>query len=215
MRRQIWVMMIAMLGFTSIPLTTTVEAAAPATLTYGSTANDVPDLQYRLKSLGIFKERVTGYYGTVTTKAVETFQAKSGLRVDGIAGPGTWSVLKKKSVNKYEMDQLAKIIHSEARGEPHKGQVAVGAVVMNRLASPLFPKSVSGVIFQPWAFTAVHDGQYKLIPDNDAYLAAMDAVRGWDPTYNALYYFNPETATSKWIWSRKQTVKIGRHIFAV
>lgn len=108
---------------------------------------------------------------------------------------------------------MAKIINSEARGEPYKGQVAVGAVVMNRIQSAQFPDNIRDVVFQPGAFTAVDDGQYWLTPNKTAYLAAQDAVRGWDPTNNSLYYFNPDTATSAWIWSRPQTVKIGKHIF--
>lgn len=112
------------------------------------------------------------------------------------------------------MDILAKVIYSEARGESYKGQVAVGAVVLNRLQSDQFPDTIKDVVFQPRAFTAVDDGQYYLTPDRTAYLAAQDAVRGWDPTYGSLYYFNPETATSEWIWSRPQKIKIGNHIFA-
>lgn len=109
---------------------------------------------------------------------------------------------------------MAKVIYSEARGEPYKGQVAVGAVVMNRIQSKLFPNNIRNVVFQPGAFSAVDDGQFWLTPNRSAYLAAMDAVRGWDPTYNSLYYFNPNTATSKWIWSRPQKVTIGNHIFS-
>lgn len=112
------------------------------------------------------------------------------------------------------MDILAKVIYSEARGEPYKGQVAVGAVVMNRIQSSQFPNNIKDVVFQKGAFTAVSDGQYWLTPNRTAYLAALDAVRGWDPTTNSLYYFNPDTATSAWIWSRPQNLKIGKHIFA-
>lgn len=109
---------------------------------------------------------------------------------------------------------MAKVIYSEARGEPYEGQVAVGAVIMNRIQSGQFPNNIHDVVFQPGAFTAVDDGQYTLTPDATAYLAAQDALRGWDPTNQSLYYFNPITATSKWIWSRPQTVTIGNHIFA-
>ncbi|MDQ6418046.1 spore cortex-lytic enzyme [Paenibacillus sp. LHD-117] len=191
------------------------SAAGPATLTYGSKGTDVPDLQYRLKTLGYFNEQLTSYYGAVTRHSVLLFQRDYGLRADGIAGPATWEMLKKVSVNRNELDLLARIIYGEARGEPYEGQVAVGAVVMNRLASPSFPNTVKGVIEQPRAFTAVDDGQYYMKPDATAYRAALEAVRGYDPTGGALYYFNPDTATSSWIWSRKQVGKIGRHIFAV
>ncbi|MBD3918464.1 cell wall hydrolase [Paenibacillus sp. PR3] len=192
------------------------HAASPSTLSYGTTSLDVPDLQFRLKVLGYFNNpTVTTYYGSMTQDAVERFQADFGLTSDGVAGSKTWSLLKKVSVNKEELDLLARIIYAEARGESYKGQVAVGAVVMNRVQASGFPNTVRDVILQSGAFTAVDDGQFNLTPDSTAYQAATDAVRGVDPTGNALYYFNPNTATSSWIWSRKQTVKIGNHIFAV
>lgn len=193
----------------------TTSAAAPKTLSYGMKSVDVPDLQFRLKVLGYFNTNVTTYYGHMTQDAVERFQADFGLASDGIAGSTTWSLLKRVSVNQAELDLLARIIYAEARGESYKGQVAVGAVVLNRVQSKSFPNTVKEVILQPRAFTAVDDGQFKLKPDSTAYKAALDAVKGWDPTGNALYYFNPSTATSDWIWSREQTVKIGKHIFAV
>lgn len=192
-----------------------VSAAAPTTLQQGMTGPDVPDLQYRLKTLGYFNQDLTSYYGAVTRHSVLLFQRDHGLKTDGIAGPATWDMLKKVSVNRNELDMLARIIYGEARGEPYVGQVAVGAVVMNRLAHDGFPNTLQEVIEQPRAFTAVDDGQYNMKPDTTAYRAALEAVRGYDPTGGALYYFNPDTATSSWIWSRKQVGKIGRHIFAV
>lgn len=191
------------------------HAAAPQTLSYGESGPDVPDLQYRLKTLGYFNTDITDYFGPATRFALTKFQRDYGLAVDGVAGAKTWAMLKKVSVNRTELDLLARIIYGEARGESYKGQVAVGAVVMNRVVSPKFPNTVKGVIEQPRAFTAVQDGQYFMTPNKEAYMAALDAVRGFDPTNGALYYFNPDTATSSWIWSRKQTSKIGRHIFAV
>ena len=110
---------------------------------------------------------------------------------------------------------LAKLVYSEARGEPYTGQVAVAAVCLNRVASPDFPNTISGVIFQPWAFTATHDGQFELEPNSTAYQAAQDALNGWDPTYGSLYYYNPVTATSQWIFTRTTVVQIGKHIFAI
>ncbi|MNZ79203.1 Spore cortex-lytic enzyme precursor [compost metagenome] len=206
--------MITCMLIISIPMFTA-EAAAPATLKAGSSGADVPDLQFRLKTLGYFSNDVTSYFGSSTLESLIRFQKDYGLAADGIAGTKTWSALKKVSVNQHELDLLARIIYAEARGESYKGQVAVGAVVMNRLASDDFPNTIKGVIEQPLAFTAVDDGQYYLVPDATAYQAALDAVRGYDPTNGAIYYFNPDTATSDWIWSRKQTMKIGRHIFAV
>ncbi|QAY68379.1 hypothetical protein ET464_05945 [Paenibacillus protaetiae] len=118
------------------------------------------------------------------------------------------------AVSERELNLLARIIYAESRGEPMLGQIAVAAVVLNRVQAKGFPKTIEGVIEQPRAFTAVDDGQYNLQPDSAAYEAAIEALKGKDPTGGALYYFNPQTATSKWIWSRKQTIKIGRHIFA-
>ncbi|MFC4810260.1 cell wall hydrolase [Paenibacillus sp. GCM10023250] len=191
------------------------SAAASPVLRPGSTGSDVADLQFRLQTLGYFKGTITTTYGMATRNAVSRFQRANGLAHDGIAGPATWAKLKKLSVNKPELAKLARVIYSEARGEIYKGQVAVGAVVMNRLRSPQFPKSVTDVIFEPYAFTAVADGQYWLLPNNTAFLAAKDAVRGWDPTNKALYYYNPSTAKSKWILTRKITTKIGNHVFAI
>ncbi|WP_397334176.1 spore cortex-lytic enzyme [Paenibacillus macerans] len=187
--------------------------AAASTQKVGSTGGDVWDLQYRLKALGLFNQQLTGYYGTHTKNAVQSFQRNYGLQVDGKAGLHTWQALKKYSLNQSEMDIMARVIYSEARGEPYVGQVAVGAVVMNRIQSAKFPDNIRDVVFQPGAFTAVDDGQFWLSPDKTAYLAAQDAVRGWDPTYNSLFYFNPKTATSSWIWTRPQNVTIGNHIF--
>lgn len=190
------------------------NAQAATVLKMGSSNGDVWDVQYRLQVLGYYTKPLDGVYGSETARAVRAFQNDYGLTVDGIVGPATWRALKKYSLNQYEMEVMARVIHGEARGEPYIGQVAVGAVVMNRIQSPDFPDTIYGVVFQPGAFTAVSDGQYWLTPNETAYRAARDAVRGWDPTGEALYYFNPEIATSKWIWTRPQTVRIGNHIFA-
>ncbi|USG68373.1 spore cortex-lytic enzyme [Brevibacillus ruminantium] len=188
-------------------------SAAPL-LKMGSQGGDVFDLQYRLQVLGLYQGPLDGKYGWQTTQAVRQFQQKYGMSEDGIAGNQTWTKLKKVSVNRNEMQMLAQLVYSEARGEPYIGQVAVAAVVMNRLRSGDFPNTVAGIIYQPLAFTAIDDGQYWLTPGKTAYQAAYDAVRGWDPSDRALYYFNPRTATSQWIWSRPQIKQIGNHIFA-
>jgi N-acetylmuramoyl-L-alanine amidase len=190
-------------------------AQAPATLSFGSKGPDVPDLQFRLQTLGYFKSPINTSFGMVTRNSLIRFQKDYGLPADGIAGPKTWLTLKKVTVSKPELTKLARIIYGEARGETYKGQVAVGAVVMNRLQSPLFPKTLTDVIMEPYAFTAVADGQYWLIPNQTAFQAARDAVRGWDPTSKALFYYNPDTATSDWIRSRKVITKIGRHLFTL
>ncbi|NEW08076.1 spore cortex-lytic enzyme [Paenibacillus sp. SYP-B3998] len=216
MKRFVLVMLIAAVGL--IPALGSFNqpsyAAAAATLKQGSQSGDVWDLQFRLKALGYYQQQLDGVYGAATTAAVRNFQTTYGLTADGVTGTSTWSALRKYSLNQADMDILAKVIYSEARGESYVGQVAVGAVVMNRLKSSQFPNTIQNIVFQEGAFTAVSDGQYWLRPDKTAYLAAQDAVRGWDPTKGAIYYFNPDTATSAWIWSRPQTLKIGSHIFA-
>ena len=117
------------------------------------------------------------------------------------------------SSNSSNVNLLARLIHGEARGEPYTGKVAVGAVVLNRVKSSSFPNTIAGVIYQKGAFDAVSDGQINLSPDSSALKAAQDAINGWDPSYGAIYYFNPSTATNKWIWSRPLTVTIGKHRF--
>jgi N-acetylmuramoyl-L-alanine amidase len=207
--------LMAVFAITAILPASMASAASVPTIQYGSKSGDVWDIQFRLQILGYYKQPVDGIFGYNTEQAVRQFQRDYGLNVDGIAGSKTWSALKRVSVNAEELTMLAHVVHSEARGEPYTGKVAVASVVMNRLQSSQFPNSVAGVIFEPRAFTAVDDGQYWLEPDASAYAAAWDAVSGWDPTNGALYYFNPDTATSAWIWSRQQTGKIGKHIFAV
>nr|WP_245203678.1 spore cortex-lytic enzyme [Ammoniphilus resinae] len=188
--------------------------AASSTIQMGNNNGDVWDLQYRLKVLGYYDSTVDGVYGWQTWQAVRNFQSDYGIKIDGTVGAQTMNVLKKVSVNQNELDMLARMIHAEARGELYTGQVAVGAVIMNRLKSPLFPNTMQDVLFQRFAFSAIDDGQYwNNAPNATAYRAAMDAVRGWDPTNGALYYFNPKTATSSWIWTRPQLVSIGNHTF--
>lgn len=207
-------MVTGLVGYTVAVPIQTAYAAPPTRIEVGSANGDVWDLQYRLYTLGYYTQTIDGKFGANTNAAVTAFQRDYGLKVDGIVGSQTWASLQKYSLNHSEMDILAHLIHSEARGESYTGQVAVGAVVMNRIQSPEFPNKIYDVVFQAGAFTAIDDGQYWLTPDSTAYRAALDAVRGWDPSGNALYYFNPVTATSKWIWSRPQTITIGNHIFA-
>jgi len=189
------------------------KAEAAPVLKMGSQTGDVWDVQFRLNILGYYPQKLDGVYGAGTADAVRRFQRDYGLHADGVTGPQTWTALKRFSVNQAELEILAKTVYGEARGESYTGQVAIAAVVMNRVKSPLFPNNVKDVVFQPRAFTAVDDGQYWLTPNGLAYQAAIDAVRGWDPSQGALYYFNPDTATSAWIWSRPQLLKIGKHIF--
>lgn len=204
------------------------EAAAPKMLHYGSENDDVWDLQARLHKLGYQTQR-DGLFGLETERQVIKFQKDHNLRIDGIAGPQTWGQLKKMTpdhknqkaqvlsgkvtLTKEDRQWMARAVYSEARGEPYKGQVAVASVIINRIQSDQFPNTAKGVIMQKGAFTAVDDGQIWMNPDGQAHKAVEDATKGWDPSSGALYYFNPDTATSKWIWSRPQIHKIGKHIF--
>ena len=188
---------------------------------YGSRGSEVTQIQTKLKRWGYYKGNVDGIYGSGTLSAVKLFQKKNGLTVDGIAGTKTLNAMgiynssnsSSSSSNSTNLNLLSRLVYGEARGEPYSGQVAVAAVVLNRVRSSSFPNTVSGVIYQSGAFDVVSDGQINLTPDSTAKKAAQDAINGWDPSYGAIYYFNPSTATNKWIWSRPMTVTIGKHRF--
>ena len=200
-----------------------VITAASETIKVDAAVADIKEVQTRLKKWGYYNGSIDGINGPKTIAAVKSFQKKYGLTQDGIVGPLTAakmgiSVKASSSSNKYSSNDrylLAKVIYAEARGESYTGQVAIGAVVLNRVADSRFPNTVAGVIYQPWAFTAVNDGQINLEPNQKAYQAADDALNGWDPTYGCVYYYNPQTATSKWIWTTKKVTQIGKHVFAV
>lgn len=190
---------------------------------YGSTGDEVINIQVKLKNWGYYDDVVDGVYGYKTYKAVRYFQYKNGLNDDGIAGTETLSALGLSTGSAVEtyssnsnrnVDLLGHLVEGEARGEPYVGQVAVAAAVLNRTRDSRFPKTIAGVIYQPGAFTAVDDGQINLEPSKSSINAARDALNGWDPSGGAVYYFNPATATSSWIWSRQQIMQIGKHIFA-
>lgn len=184
----------------------------------GSTGNEVIQIQKKLKYWGYYKGDVDGIYGSKTKAAVEQFQRKNGLKVDGIAGTNTLNAMGIQASSSYNYDNdaklLARIINAEARGESYVGQVSVGAVVLNRVAHPSFPNTIAGVIFQEGAFTAVVDGQWDAEMYESSYKAAQDALNGWDPTGGAIYYYNPAKTTSKWIYSRPVITTIGKHVFA-
>lgn len=207
-----------------IQILDTLNKSIAALSGYGSTGEEVRNIQSRLYNWGYYDGVVDGMYGYLTYSAVKRFQAKHGLTVDGIAGPQTLAALGLptgqqaggiSANDSRDLNLLARIIHGEARGEPYVGQVAIGAVVLNRVRDSRFPNTIAGVIYQPGAFDAVYDGQINLEPDNNAYNAARDALNGWDPTYGCIYYYNPATATSSWIWTRQIVLKIGKHNFAV
>lgn len=188
---------------------------------YGSTGAEVRTIQTKLKRWGYYSGNIDGIYGTQTVNAVKWFQQKNGLTVDGIAGDKTLKAMgimnstssTTTSTNSTDLNLLTRIVYAEARGEVYTGQVAIAAVVLNRVKSSSFPNTVSGVIYQSGAFTAVSDGQINLAPDSTARKAAQDALNGWDPTYGSIYYFNPDTATNAWIWSRPHVITIGKHRF--
>ena len=188
---------------------------------YGSRGDEVKQIQTKLKRWGYYYGNIDGIYGTQTLSAVKWFQSKNGLQVDGIAGPKTLSAMgitsssnqTRSNSSNNDLNLLAHLIYAEARGEPYSGQVAVAAVVLNRVKSSSFPNTVAGVIYERGAFSVVADGQINLEPNQTAISAARDAMNGWDPTYGAIYYFNPNTATNGWIWSRPVTVVIGNHRF--
>ena len=192
----------------------------------GSSGATVTEIQTRLKAWGYYTGSVDGTYGSQTEKAVRYFQQSNGLPVDGQAGPETLAALglpagsgsgggsgSSGGGNSGDVDLLARLISAESRGEPYEGQVAVGAVVLNRVNHASFPNSISEVIYQSGAFSCLYDGQFNQPVAESSYRAARDALNGWDPSNGAIYYFNPATATSSWIWSRPAIVTIGKHMF--
>jgi len=191
---------------------------------FGSTGDEVYKIQQRLLSWGYYKGEIDGVYGSATVTAVKQFQKKNGLKVDGVAGTETLSALGLPSgtnstgtggasVNESNVYLLARAINGEARGEPYTGQVAVGAVIMNRVQHASFPNTIAGVIYQPGAFTAVSDGQIHADMTDSCIRAARDALNGWDPVGGAIYYYNPRTATNQWIRTRPVVMTIGKHVF--
>ncbi|MBQ6818137.1 MAG: spore cortex-lytic enzyme [Clostridia bacterium] len=200
-------------------ITLVFSSSADALSRMGSTGSEVREIQTRLKKWGYYSGSVDGIYGTRTKNAVIYFQRKNGLRVDGIAGPATLAAMGIRSsqndtgYSTNDFNLLARLISAEARGEPYVGQVAVGAVVLNRVSHASFPNSISGVIYQDGAFTCLYDGQFWKTVADSAYKAARDALNGWDPSGGAIYYYNPVTSTNSWIYSRPIITTIGKHRF--
>jgi N-acetylmuramoyl-L-alanine amidase len=202
--------------------------ASSSTLGLGSRGSIVEDLQQRLKNWGYYDGEADGKYGVQTFLAVMDYQRENGITASGIAGEDTLIAMGVTTISQGgvayaegsgigEEQLLARAINGEARGEPYEGQVAVGAVIINRTRDANFPKTVAGVIYQPGAFTAVSDGQIDVPIESGSTVlkAARDALQGWDPTNGCIYYWNPATATSSWIWSRKILKKIGKHNFGI
>lgn len=184
----------------------------------GSRGAEVRAIQERLKERGLFSDDVTGYYGEATLTAVKKFQKQQGIQQTGTAGPQTLKALgisvgSLPAATESNVYLLARIISAEARGEPYTGQVAVGAVILNRIEHPSFPDTLSGVIYQNGAFTAIVDGQFNEPIAESAYSAARDALNGWDPTGGCVYYYNPAKTSNKFMWSRPTVLTIGSHRF--
>ena len=186
----------------------------------GSRSEEVRLIQTALKERGYYGGNIDGIFGTVTKNAVIKFQRDNGLAVDGIVGKATLKALgisgNNNSFGGYassDYDLLARIISAESRGEPYIGQVAVGAVILNRIEHPSFPDTLSGVVYQKGAFSCLNDGQFYEPVSDSAYKAASDAINGLDPSGGAIYYYNPAKSTNKWIFSRKVITVIGNHRF--
>lgn len=198
-------------------------SASASVVAWGSQGSQVSLVQQKLKQYGYYDGAVDGVFGKETYNAVVWFQEKNGLKADGAVGPSTAAALgitltgtvAASTYQESEVRILARLVSGEARGEPYVGQVAVAAVVLNRVKSPAFPNTISGVIFQTGAFDAVWDGQFDMEPTENSVRAARDALNGWDPTGGCLYYYNPSTATNSWIWTRQVQLTIGKHAFAI
>lgn len=202
-------------------------SVSASVLYWGSRGDTVSEVQRRLKQWGYYDGAVDGIYGSGTSQAVKEFQRKNGLTADGVVGDSTAAALgiqltggntgtaaRGGDTTSRDLELLAHAVYAEARGEPYLGQVAVAAVILNRVTNPKFPNTIAGVIYQPGAFTAVSDGQINLNPSSDARKASQDALNGWDPSYGAIYYYNPATAADPWIYSRPVHITIGKHVFA-
>lgn len=196
------------------------HTAQASTYRQGSSGTTVRTIQDKLYRWGYFDGPVDGIFGTKTAAAVRSFQSKNGLAVDGIVGAQTLAALGISTTQSgttgaqsAEIELLARVISAEARGEPYSGQVAVGAVILNRITHPSFPNTLAGVVYQPGAFSCMDDGQIDQPVAESAVRAAYEALNGSDPSGGAIYYFNPNTATSAWIWSRPLIKVIGQHRF--
>jgi len=226
--KKIQVVALLLVVATVVAVAVALPVANAAVIKVGSRGTTVKTIQTKLKRWGYYKGGIDGIFGNQTRDAVKYFQRRNGLTADGIVGSATARAmgitLKGSSsgssgnvsagnISNNDLYLLSCCVYGEARGESYTGKVAVAAVVLNRLDSSKFPNSISGVIYQKGAFTCVDDGQINLGTNDECTRAAQDALNGWDPTGGALYYFNPKTATSKWIWSRPQLVTIGKHIF--
>lgn len=212
----------AAIGITLSSSGTTTTSSSTSVLKRGSSGSKVSEMQQKLKNWGYYSGSVDGIFGSGTESAVISFQRANGLTADGVVGSRTAAALGMTlsssassggSSTSSDLALLARVVYGEARGEPYTGQVAVAAVVLNRVKSSSFPNTIAGVVYQSGAFDCVSDGQINLSPNDTAYKAAQDAMNGWDPTYGCLFYYNPATATSAWMLSRPVKLRIGDHNF--
>lgn len=215
---------LALLFAVNIALILFAQSAQAATYRRGSSGEQVRVIQDKLKRWGYYDGAVDGIFGSATERAVRYFQRSNGLTEDGIVGKNTLAALGMSQTGSGSASSgtaahdatvtlLARVISAEARGEPYAGQVAVGAVILNRVEHPSFPSTVAGVVYQPGAFTCMVDGQIDQPVAESCVRAAQEALNGSDPSDGAIYYFNPSTATSSWIWSRPLIKVIGNHRF--
>ena len=214
------ILAIAVIFAANIFIIALVQYASADLYKRGSSGDTVREIQTRLKNWGYYNGAVDGIYGSGTEEAVRLFQRKNGLSVDGQVGNQTLAALGitpgspgSQTATDSDLYLLARVISAEARGEPYNGQVAVGAVILNRVGHPSFPNTIAGVVYQPGAFSCMLDGQFDQPVADSAVRAARDAMNGADPSGGAIYYFNPNTATSAWIWSRPLIKIIGKHRF--
>lgn len=235
MKRSLSLLLLSVLLLLSlIGPTARVEAVTRPTLYWGSRGQSVRLVQWKLNSWGYYKGKVDGVYGKSTYSAVVGFQRKNGLKADGVVGPRTWAALglpstprptaarttaQKTSTGGLSRSNdaylLAQAVSAEAKGEPYEGQVAVAAVILNRIKSSKFPNTLRGVIFEPLAFESVDHGTIYYAPTASARRAAQDALNGWDPTYGCIYFWNPaKVSGTSWVWTRKILRRIGDHVFA-
>jgi len=206
------------------------RAQNPPTLYWGSSGRWVSDIQVRLRNWGYYDGPIDAYYGAATAQAVKFFQRRNGLRVDGVVGPQTYRALGiwvaqqpartasaqtvGVSPRNNDVDLLARLVRAEAEGEPYEGQVAVAAVILNRVRSPNFPNTISGAVYQPLAFESVAAGRVYQPAGASHIRAAQDALNGWDPTYGSLYFWAYKKRVNPWVWTRPIVRYIGDHVFA-
>ena len=215
-RNIIIVFVVLLMSFVSVA-SVAIAGNFPKTVVIAANEINTRIAQAKLAELGYFEGVIDGIFDDETISAIKNYQKENNLTQTGNLDQVTAAAIGVTDNTQANTDLylLAKLIHSEARGEPYEGQVAVGAVVLNRVDDAGFPNTLQGVIYQPWAFTALHDGQFNLEPTSTSYQAAQDALNGWDPSYGCLYYYNPATATSSWIFSRQTIVVIGNHVFCI